>query len=525
MDPAVAGLAGVAVWVLFALVGGTRILRDPGGHVLLTFHLPFIAAAMILGGPIAGAWVALLGTIERRELREVPWYGTLANHAMLAFWALVGGLVMQGVLALAAATGTPTDGLVIRLVAGIAGTIVMAVGTAALTAVVVVLRDGLQARDAVTLLDTSFRRTAVAETLLGWLFVVVWVAVGWWAPALLAAVVLTLWRAAADARDLDRDDLTGVLSRGAFALRVANAAERARRGVEGSAYLFLDLDGFKALNDGPRNHLVGDQVLIAVGERLRRAVRVTDAVGRHGGDEFTVLFSGVADEATALALAERVHAALTAPYLTEDGERRIGASIGVALARAGPAGLRARPAPARGRGDVRGEGGGRRGPAVARAGERGCGPAGERGGRSAGVGVQEHQHVRRRARTARRPRRASRPPPSRAGDAASRTTATETTSPTTATFASEQHGQQPEPGERRGDRVRLGRRPVLHQEPHERDRVRRLGDADAQQDGRRDVGDAEGPHGTSMMDQTLRRRRRARPSGTIDASTTRAHGW
>jgi diguanylate cyclase (GGDEF)-like protein len=335
LDPSVAGLAGVAVWILFALVGGTRILRDPGGHVTLTFHLPFLAAAMILGGPIAGAWVALLGTVERRELRDVPWYGALANHALLAFWALVGGFVIEGVLGLAATAGAPSDGLVVRLVAGIAGTVAMGVGTAAMTALIVVLRDGLEPRDAVALLDTSFRRTAVAETLLGWVFVVVWVAVGWWAPALLTAVVLTLWRAAADARDLDRDDLTGVLSRGAFALRVATAAERARRGVEGSAYLFIDLDGFKALNDGPRKHVVGDQVLVAVGERLRRCVRVTDAVGRLGGDEFAILFGGVADETAATGLAERVHAAIVAPYLTEDGERRIGASIGVALAMPG----------------------------------------------------------------------------------------------------------------------------------------------------------------------------------------------
>ncbi len=335
VDPSVAGLAGVGVWVLFALAGGTRILRDPGGHVALTFHLPFIAAAMILGGPIAGAWVAVLGTVERRELREVPWYGALANHALLAFWALVGGLAMEGVVRIAAGAGATSSGLAVLLVAGIAGTVVMAIGTAAMTAVTVVLRDGLDARDAVALLDSSFRRTAVAETLVGWLFVVVWVTVGWWAPALLAGVVLTLWRAAADARDLDRDDLTGVLSRAAFAVRAATAADRARRGIEGSAYLFLDLDGFKALNDGPRNHLVGDQVLVAVGERLRRAVRVTDAVGRYGGDEFTVLFGGVTDEATALRLAGRVEAALTAPYLTEDGERRIGASIGVSLAMPG----------------------------------------------------------------------------------------------------------------------------------------------------------------------------------------------
>ena len=52
----------------------------------------------------------------------------------------------------------------------------------------------------------------MAETILGWLFVVVWVTAGWWAPALCTVVVLTLWRATADAEALDHDELTGVLS-------------------------------------------------------------------------------------------------------------------------------------------------------------------------------------------------------------------------------------------------------------------------------------------------------------------------
>ena len=54
LDPR-GGAAGAAVWILFALAGGTRMLRDPGGHGTLSLHLPFIAAAMILGGPVAGA--------------------------------------------------------------------------------------------------------------------------------------------------------------------------------------------------------------------------------------------------------------------------------------------------------------------------------------------------------------------------------------------------------------------------------------------------------------------------------------
>lgn len=331
LDPAIAGAAGVAVWILFALAGGLRMLRDPGGHATLTFHLPFITAALLLGGPVAGAWVAVVGTIDRRELREAPWYGVLANRGTLALAALTGGLVLEGVLAAGRAAGLE-EGLVAWLVAGIAGTMVMAVVSALLTAETIVLRDGLAVGDTLALLDRSFRRTAVAETLLGWLFVVVWVAAGWWAPALCTVVVLTLWRAAADAEALDHDALTGVLSRRAFAQRVAEAADRARRGVDGAAYLFLDLDDFKALNDGPRSHHIGDQVLAALGERLRRGIRVTDAVGRRSGDEFMVLFNGVRDEATAEVLARRVVELVTAPYQTDDGEKTVGVSIGVALA-------------------------------------------------------------------------------------------------------------------------------------------------------------------------------------------------
>jgi len=331
LDPAIAGVAGIAAWIAFALAGGLRILRDPGGHATLTFHLPFNTAALILGGPVAGAWVAVVGTIDRRELREAPWYGVLANRAMLAIAALAGGLALEGVLAIGRVAGLE-DAPVAWLVAGIAGTLVLAVVSALLTATTIVLRDGLAFGDTFALIDRSFRRTAVAETLLGWLFAVVWLAAGWWAPALCTAVVLTLWRAAADAEALDHDALTGVLSRRAFALRVAEAAERARRGIDGAAYLFLDLDDFKALNDGPRSHHVGDQVLAALGDRLRRGIRVTDAAGRRGGDEFMILFNGVRDEATAVRMAQRIVELVTAPYQTDDGVKTVGVSIGIALA-------------------------------------------------------------------------------------------------------------------------------------------------------------------------------------------------
>ncbi len=323
-------IAGVALWTVFGLAGSLRMVRGPSGHGVVTFHLPFIVAAMILGGPIAGGWVALVASFDRRELREAPWYGVLSNHAILAGAAVAGGLAAQGSIALGAGLGLP-DGAALALVGAAAGTLVLTVVSMAGAAGVIVLRDGLTLRETLFVFDRAFRSTLVAETVLGWLFAVVWLAVGWWAPAVSAALVLALWRVREAEEERDRDDLTGLLSRKAFAQRAAEAASRARRGVEGSAYLFLDLDGFKRLNDGPRDHAVGDEVLAELGARLRRSIRVTDAAGRRGGDEFLVLLVGVRDEGTARQLAERLQTVVTAPYATADGEKHVGVSIGIAM--------------------------------------------------------------------------------------------------------------------------------------------------------------------------------------------------
>jgi diguanylate cyclase (GGDEF)-like protein len=327
-------LAGVVAWTVFGLAGSLRIVRGPSGHGVLTLHLPFIVAAMVLGGPVAGGWVAFVASLERRELRHVPWYGVLANHASLALAAIVGGLVAQGTVVAGDALGLP-GGLVLTLVAAVAGTLALTVVDTALAAGVVILRDGLTVRETLHVFDRAFRGTLVAETVMGWVLVVTWVAVGWWTPAVCTVLVLALWRTTAAETERDHDDLTGLLTAKAFAHRAAEAALRARRGIEGSAYLFLDLDGFKRINDGPRSHAVGDEVLVQLGARLRRSIRVTDAAGRRGGDEFMVLFVGVRDETTALALAERVRSIVTEPYETSDGPKTVGVSIGVTVVGAG----------------------------------------------------------------------------------------------------------------------------------------------------------------------------------------------
>ena len=398
---------------MFGLAGSLKVVRGPSGHGVLTFHLPFIVAAMVLGGPIAGGWVAFIASFERRELREAPWYGILANHAGLALAAILGGLAAQAAVAAASALELP-GGLAITLVGAAVGTLVLTVAQTALAAGVIVLRDGLTLRETLHVFDRSFRGTLLAETVLGWVFVVTWVAVGWWAPALCAVLVLALWRTNAAEAERDRDELTGLLTARAFATRVAEAALRGRRGIEGAAYVFLDLDGFKQVNDGPRSHAVGDEVLAALGERLRRSIRVTDAAGRRGGDEFMVLFVGVRDEATAVSLAERVHALVTAPYVT-DGRAEAGRRVGRRRAdRARRARLRAGPPPARRRRDVRGQGGGRRRARVAagsrRRGAAARAPTARRGRPRRLAGDQrprrpgDHRDVRERAHEARRDR-------------------------------------------------------------------------------------------------------------------------
>ncbi len=95
--------------------------------------------------------------------------------------------------------------------------------------------------------------------------------------------------------------------------------------------MFIDLDGFKAVNDG-LGHLAGDQVLVEVAARLLEQVRGADTVARLGGDEFTLLCEGVQSSDGGEGLARRLARVLAEPYPVDDGEARISASIGIAVA-------------------------------------------------------------------------------------------------------------------------------------------------------------------------------------------------
>lgn len=126
------------------------------------------------------------------------------------------------------------------------------------------------------------------------------------------------------------DDLTGLANRSLLRDRLERALAAARRHRTHVAVMVLDLDGFKAVNDG-FGHAAGDRVLCVVADRLRGRVRETDTVARPGGDEFTLVVENLVRPEHATVVARKLLDALEPPIRIETGEVRIGASLGVAL--------------------------------------------------------------------------------------------------------------------------------------------------------------------------------------------------
>lgn len=147
-------------------------------------------------------------------------------------------------------------------------------------------------------------------------------------------VVLALERDASAQRlshQASHDALTGLANRSLLLARLSEGLQASRRRGTQLALLFCDLDRFKMVNDSI-GHAGGDQLLIEAAGRLRGTVRDTDTVARLGGDEFVVLCPNLPDRARASALAERIRAALSAPYTIDGKEAFVDASIGITFA-------------------------------------------------------------------------------------------------------------------------------------------------------------------------------------------------
>jgi diguanylate cyclase (GGDEF)-like protein len=126
------------------------------------------------------------------------------------------------------------------------------------------------------------------------------------------------------------DPLTGLMNRASFADALAGTLARPHVSPRFAALLFLDLDGFKQINDSFGHH-VGDILLAEAASRIAACVREGDLIARYGGDEFLVLLEQVADEHTVRAVSSRLVAALGAPYFVSGCNVPLGVSIGVAL--------------------------------------------------------------------------------------------------------------------------------------------------------------------------------------------------
>ncbi|MBT2524141.1 EAL domain-containing protein [Streptomyces sp. ISL-99] len=138
----------------------------------------------------------------------------------------------------------------------------------------------------------------------------------------------------------EHDPLTDLPNRALFTARVRQALSGRRVGDPGTAVLFIDLDGFKAVND-TIGHQAGDELLIQAARRLQESVRAGDTAARLGGDEFAALIVGegsrdqAARESQVHEIADRLRLTLSQPYRIDGNEVRVAASIGVAFAEPG----------------------------------------------------------------------------------------------------------------------------------------------------------------------------------------------
>src|SRR5580692_3946395 len=132
------------------------------------------------------------------------------------------------------------------------------------------------------------------------------------------------------AHSAEHDFLTGLPNRMLLNDRITQAIALAQRHTKEVAVLFLDLDGFKYINDS-LGHPVGDKLLQSVAERLADCVRASDTVSRQGGDEFVVLLSEVAQPEDAAISARRILQAVARPHSIDQHDLHITTSIGVSV--------------------------------------------------------------------------------------------------------------------------------------------------------------------------------------------------
>ena len=126
------------------------------------------------------------------------------------------------------------------------------------------------------------------------------------------------------------DSLTGLPNRRYFLDRLKESIDRARRTRESLALMFVDLDGFKLVNDN-LGHRAGDQLLVEMASRIKQRTRESDTVARMGGDEFTVILSAVVSSHALVRVARKILSRVAEPVTLDGTEVFVSSSIGIAV--------------------------------------------------------------------------------------------------------------------------------------------------------------------------------------------------
>jgi len=132
------------------------------------------------------------------------------------------------------------------------------------------------------------------------------------------------------AHQATHDELTNLPNRALLLDRLRQSLARAERSGRPCALYFIDVDHFKRIND-TLGHALGDQVLVAIAQRLRLAIRPGDSVARLGGDEFVVLAEDITSTSAAVEIAERVRNSVNQPIALGQRRLTVGCSVGIAL--------------------------------------------------------------------------------------------------------------------------------------------------------------------------------------------------
>lgn len=185
LQPAIGGWIGIAFWIAATLLASALPVVLPRGTILSVGAAPMLAS-IVLGGPFAGALVALVGTTENRELRgRVPWYGTTFNHAAAVIGAVVAGVFYEALLAL-----VPLDGVLMGvgefIAAAMSGVVLFTVGWS-LAVVAVMARTDVELRSVVAQDIGGPAVQAVGLIPVAWLMALVFrmpSGIGWWATLL-----------------------------------------------------------------------------------------------------------------------------------------------------------------------------------------------------------------------------------------------------------------------------------------------------------------------------------------------------